>query len=138
MTSQFVEYADVERPGIKLVSAKQVQLFPTDTSIGVMLYALIHATSPSLIETSPQFQLVVTLGSTNQAEGITRLKIGPSQRDYPFTTTITYPDGTEQTVGLSLDQNSIFPLQEMEGYLYFQIPKTATQRIFASSLRLVG
>lgn len=137
-TSQFIEYADVERPGVKLVSAKQVQAFPADTSFGVLFYVLVHATSPSLIETAPVFQLSVTLGSTSQAEGISYVKSNPSQRDYPFVTKITYPDGSEQVVARSLDKSSVYPVKEMEGHLYFQITKTPNQRIFASSLNIIG
>ena len=131
---QFVEYADVERPGVKLVSAKQVQLFPTDRSFGILLYVLVHAISPSLIKTPPTFQLSVTLGSSNQAEGISYLKVSPSQRDFPFVTKATLPDGSEQKVALSIDKTSLYPAKDIEGHIYFHVSKTPTQRIFATSL----
>ena len=136
MPAQFAEYADVERPGVKLVTAKQVQLFPTDTSIGILLYILVHATSPSLVESPPTFQLNVTLGSSNQAEGIRYLKVAPSQRDFPFVTKVTYPDGTEQVTALSVDKSALYPAKAVEGHIHFQIAKTATQRIFATSLNI--
>lgn len=138
MCSQFVEYADVERPGVKLVSAKQVQIFPTDTSFGIVLYALIHAIAPSMITTPPQFQMKVTLGSTNPAEGRSHIRVSPSKCDYAFQTRITYPDGTEQDIGRSLDQSGIYPVKSMEGDIYFQITKTPTQRVLAANMEIIG
>ena len=138
MATQFVEYADVERPGVKLVSVKQVQLFPNDTSFGVLLYVVIHATSPNLIETPPQIQMSITLGSTDPREGIKYIKVMPSRIDYPLVTKITRPDGTEVVINSSVDRNSVYPLKDIEGHIYFQVAKIKTQRIFASNLNLIG
>lgn len=138
MNSQFSEYADIGRPATKLVSAKQIQVFLTDMNFGVVLYALIHAISPSHVTRPPQFQLKVTLGSSNPAEARTYLKVGPSQRDFAFRTKVTYPDNTEQVVARSLDQSGIFPVKMMEGDIYFEVPKTAAQRVLSCVLEISG
>lgn len=134
---QFVEFADTERPGIKLVSSKQVANFITDTSYGVVLYVVVCATSPNLIESNPQFFCDFSLGSSVSAEGIQFKTIAPSQKaDYTFITKTTTDEGTSMTVARSIDQNSVFPVKILEGTIYFQVTKLSTQRPFSQSLRI--
>lgn len=135
---ELVEYADVERPGVKLVSMKQVQIFQTDTTFGIVFYIMVHATRPNQIKTPPQFQVSITLGSSNPALGLQYVKAFPSQRDFSFVSKVTYPDGTEQVIAKSIDQTSVFPLIDIEGHIHFQVPKTMGQRVFAMNVDLIG
>jgi hypothetical protein len=137
MTSQFVEYADVDRPCVKLVSCKQIRVFLTDTSIGIVLYSLVHAISPNLITKAPQFRLSVTLGTSNASDSMEYLSISPSQKDYPFGSYITYPDDIKETVAKSLDQVDTFPIKQMQGSMYFHIAKKGSQRIMATCLEIL-
>jgi hypothetical protein len=137
MTHKSVEYVGVESSGVRLVSAKQVTVFPTGTTFGILFYALVHGTSV-LIETPPIFQFSATVGSPNQAQTATTQKVPPSQRDYPFFSKVTLPDGTEQTIPKSLDQAGIYPVIDMEGYIYFQVAVTDGQKILGAKVELVG
>lgn len=137
MSFQFCEYADVERPGTKLVSAKMVQVSPADTTWGVLFYAVVCAISPSLITKPPRLQLRVTLGSTNPTEGREHLRIAPSRGDHALQSFIIRSDGVEEVIGRSLDQIDMYPLKSMEGDIYFRVSKTPTQRILASFIEII-
>lgn len=148
--SQFVEYADVERPGIKLVSSKQVKTFLTDTSYGVVFYVVVHAISPNKILTTPRFRCKFALGTNNATDGFVFPIVTPLQgpvtstdptsgvrnREYPFISSLTYPDGSTATVPISVDRNSVSPLQTLEGTIYFEIPKTKAQRPFSQEIQI--
>jgi hypothetical protein len=136
MTSQFVEYADVDRPGVKLVSAKQIKVFLEDTSVSIVLYGLVHAISPSLITRAPRFRLDVTLGTSSAADAIEYLSISPSQKDYPFQSRVTHPDDLKTCVAKSLDQINEFPLKQMQGCIHFFVPKKCSQHILALNLEI--
>lgn len=151
---QFIEYADTERPGIKLVSAKQVQVFLSDTTYGVVFFVTIHAVSPSLIITNPRLRCKFALGTSSPADGLsfptTTPLQGPvvakvvrtvngqpqtvSQREYNFTSELTYPDGTSVTVPKSVDTNDVLPLKTLQGTIYFEVAKTKTQRVFSQEV----
>jgi hypothetical protein len=148
--AQFVEYADTQRPGIKLVSAKQVQTFLTDTSHGVTFYVVVHAISPSKILITPRFRCNFSLGTSSATDGFIFPVVFPSQGptpipkpgqqpihpEYPFTSKLTNPDGSFVVVPKSIDQNSVSPLVTLEGTIYFEVPKTKAQRVFAQEVEI--
>lgn len=145
----FVEYADTERPGIKLVSSKQVKVFLSDTTHGVVFFVTIHAISPSRITTNPYFRCKFSLGTNNAADGITfpialplqgpitgKDLAGAPLREYNFVSQLTYVDDSTATVTKSVDTNSIFPLKTLQGTIYFEVTKTKEQRVFSQEVEI--
>jgi hypothetical protein len=142
--SQFVEYADMDRPGLKIVSCKQVQVYLNDNSYGVVFYIVVHAISPNRILNTPRFRCRFALGTNIGAEGFVFPNVLPVQgpvtavdrntgfvsREYPFLSYLTKDDGSTMTILSSVDRVNIFPLQTLEGTIYFEVTKTKAQRVF--------
>ena len=132
MTAQFVEYADVHRPGVHLVSVHEIDQFLTDTSVGFLFNACIQAIEPSRIENMPSIRMKYTLHSTNQAEGTVRSSVDASVKaDYPVSGFYIDNQDEHQTFNKFIHLFDIFDTKPklVESQLFFTVSKKASQFI---------
>lgn len=129
--AQFVDYVSKELPGLKLVGFRQSKIvYLTDTKYGVLLYGSVNGVSPSVIEVQPTFKLKLTLLGGDTSEAIVRKTISPSAPPSSIVLSGQYTTtgGIDTAFNKTLDQFEGFPLNAMEGFLYFETTKTAGQK----------
>ena len=126
MNPQFVEYVSTESPGYQIANTTTTTASLADTSVSLLVFLNILALEPTQIESAPRVRLNVMLLSQSTAEPPIQLVIQPSAKPTDLQTPgfLTNPDGTTTTFGYTIDQQSVFPIKSLNGFLYFTIPKT--------------
>jgi len=128
--TQFIDYVSKDLPGLKLIGfsgRKIVSL--TDTKYAVLMYGSVSGISPSLIEIQPTLKLRLTLLGGDTSEAVVQQLISPSAPPAGLVITGQYTIGKIDTpLNKTLDQFEGFPLNAMQGFLYFETTKTINQK----------
>lgn len=128
-------YASFENDTVKVMEAKTVAQVYSQTRLALLFYVSVGSSGISSVLTKPTIKLVTVL---NNGSSVRRLEVSPTPisnglfSDVTPKTFILYPTGVNEERIYTLDTHTIYPVEHIQGHVYFEIPITPGERLLTT------
>lgn len=133
-----MSYATIQENIVRVVEANLTKQIITTNRISLLFFVGFDSLGLEAIYTKPVFKLSVVLGGNAVPHKVSDIRTSPLSsgtfREANVKSFIVYPNGREEEKNYTLDNHGTFPVINMQGNLYFEVPINDGEFIMTSSL----